>query len=54
MSIANSENGETILTGPIADQTALHGLLIKVRDLGIPLIVVTLADGVCWIPNQTP
>ena len=30
--------GETILTGPLADQTALHGVLIKIRDLGLPLL----------------
>ena len=33
-------NGETRLTGPVADQAALHGLLRKVRDLGMPLISV--------------
>lgn len=30
--------GDTLLTGPVADQAALHGLLKKVRDLGMPLI----------------
>jgi hypothetical protein len=34
-------NGETILTGPLADQTALHGVLIKIRDLGLPLLSLT-------------
>ena len=34
------EGGETILTGPVADQAALHGLLIRVRDLGLPLVSV--------------
>ena len=34
------QNGETLLTGPVADQTALHGLLAKVRDLGLALIAV--------------
>lgn len=33
-------NGETLLTGPVADQAALHGLLKKVRDLGLPLAEV--------------
>lgn len=33
-------NGETLLTGPVADQAALHGLLKKVRDLGLPLVEV--------------
>ena len=32
------DSGETILTGPIVDQTALHGVLIKIRDLGLPLL----------------
>ena len=41
MSIADAENGEAVLTGLVADQAALHGLLIKIRDLGLPLIAVT-------------
>lgn len=32
------DEGETLLTGPVADQAALHSLLRKVRDLGMPLI----------------
>ena len=35
------DNGETLLTGPVVDQAALHGLLRKVRDLGMPLLSVT-------------
>jgi hypothetical protein len=35
------EDGRTLLTGPVVDQAALHGLLKKVRDLGMPLISVT-------------
>lgn len=34
------EDGRTLLTGPVVDQAALHGLLKKVRDLGMPLISV--------------
>lgn len=34
-------NDETLLTGPVADQAALYGLLKKVRDLGMPLLSVT-------------
>jgi hypothetical protein len=41
MSITSEENGESVLTGPVADQAALHGLLKKVRDLGLPLLSVT-------------
>jgi hypothetical protein len=33
-------NDETLLTGPVADQAALHGLLAKIRDLGLPLLSV--------------
>jgi hypothetical protein len=38
MTITLEDNGDTLLTGPVVDQGALHGLLRKVRDLGIPLI----------------
>lgn len=38
------DNGETILTGPVVDQTALHGVLIKIRDLGLPLLALTRLD----------
>jgi hypothetical protein len=38
LSITLEEGGETLLTGPVVDQAALHGLLRKVRDLGMPLI----------------
>ena len=40
MTITLEDNGETLLTGPVVDQAALHGLLKKVRDLGTPLISV--------------
>lgn len=40
LSISLQDNGETLLTGPVVDQAALHGLLKKVRDLGIPLLSV--------------
>jgi hypothetical protein len=38
VSITLEDNGETLLTGPVMDQAALHGLLRKIRDLGMPLI----------------
>jgi hypothetical protein len=38
MAITLEDNGDTLLTGPVVDQAALHGLLRKVRDLGMPLI----------------
>ena len=38
--ITLEEDGDTLLTGPVPDQAALHGLLKKVRDLGMPLVSV--------------
>jgi hypothetical protein len=40
LSITPGEDGTTLLTGPVIDQSALHGLLKKVRDLGAPLVSV--------------
>jgi len=44
MTITLEGNGETLLTGPVVDQAALHGLLRKVRDLGLPLVSVTRVE----------
>ena len=41
LTITLEEDGDTLLTGPVVDQAALHGLLKKVRDLGMPLLSVT-------------
>ena len=40
LTITLEEGGDTLLTGPVVDQAALHGLLRRVRDLGMPLISV--------------
>jgi hypothetical protein len=40
LTITLEVGGDTLLTGPVADQAALHGLLKKVRDLGMPLVSV--------------
>jgi hypothetical protein len=40
LTITLADNGDTLLTGPVVDQAALHGLLKRVRDLGMPLISV--------------
>ena len=45
MAIILEDNGDTILTGQVVDQAALHGLLRKIRDLGLPLVSVTCDDG---------
>ena len=45
MAVALTEDGDTLLTGPVADQAALHGLLRKVRDIGIPLVSVNELKG---------
>jgi hypothetical protein len=47
LTIMLEDNGETLLTGPVVDQAALHGLLRKVRDLGMPLLAV-----ICLQPAQ--
>ena len=44
LTITLEENGEMLLTGSIADQAALHGLLKKVRDLGMPLLSVNRVE----------
>ncbi len=38
--VIQQERDETVLTGPIVDQAALHGILAKIRDIGIPLLAL--------------
>jgi hypothetical protein len=40
----DEERGQTVIAGPVADQAALHGLLAKVGDLGLPLVSVRRVD----------
>ena len=47
LGMTHEEDGTTVLTGPVADQPALHGLLVKIRDLGLPLVSVNPIE-----PNQ--
>ena len=53
LAIANVENGDALLSGEIEDQSALHGVLNRVRDLGLPLIAVnrteSMPEGLCPI-----
>ena len=44
LSLTNEANGEATLLGPIADQAALHGLLVKLRDLHLPVLAVNRVD----------
>jgi hypothetical protein len=40
LEMVQGPDGETVLTGPVIDQAALHGILSKIRDLGVPLLSV--------------
>ena len=44
LTITHTDQNETVLTGLVVDQAALHGLLAKVRDLGLPLVSVNLSE----------
>jgi len=44
LTLTQDNDGTTIIHGPVADQAALHGLLQKVRDLGLPLVSVTQVE----------
>jgi hypothetical protein len=44
LAITLEENGSTLLSGPLADQAALHGILKKVRDLGLTLLSVNSGE----------
>jgi hypothetical protein len=52
LAVTRDEDGNTLLTGSVIDQAALHGLLKKVRDLGLPLISVTPVEpGQAEVPD---
>ena len=47
MTLTPEANGDTLMTGPVVDQAALHGLLRNLRDLGLPLLSIIRIE-----PNQ--
>jgi len=53
LTVTLEDNGNTLLSGPVADQAALHGLLKKVRDLGMPLVSVNQVQSSKTRPYQS-
>jgi hypothetical protein len=55
LTLTREDNGDTLLTGPVVDQAALHGLLRKVRDVGLPLLaVMRIEPGQADAPDVKP
>lgn len=44
LTIRRQEDGTTVLVGPVVDQAALHGVIVLIRDLGLPLLSVNAVD----------
>ena len=44
LTIRRQEDGTTVLIGPVVDQAALHGVIVLIRDLGLPLLSVNAVD----------
>lgn len=51
-SIQRQRDGTTVLVGPVVDQAALHGVLARIRDLGLPLLSVSNIAGTIGCPAQ--
>ena len=54
LTLTRDGDGTTVIHGPVVDQAALHGLLQKVRDLGLPLLSVTQVEPDHPTPNPQP
>lgn len=52
MTLTNESDGTTLIRGPVVDQAALHGLLQKVRDVGLPLLSVRQLDQSAAHPTE--
>jgi len=53
MTLASASDGTTTISGPVLDQAALHGLLRKLRDVGLPLVSLTQLPPVQAAPPLT-
>jgi hypothetical protein len=53
LTVSHEADGTTVISGLIVDQAALHGLLQRVRDLGMPLVSVTRAEAYHITPERT-
>lgn len=49
--MAARDNGETLLSGPVVDQAALHGVLVKIHSLGLPLLLAARTGCPCSSKN---
>ena len=54
LTLTTESDGTTVIHGPVVDQAALHGLLQKVRDVGLPLLSVTRIDPIESDPISQP
>jgi len=54
LTLAQDPDGTTVMRGRVADQAALHGLIQKVRDMGLPLVSVTTVNTTASIPSKEP
>ena len=54
LTIRNEANGEMVLHGPLADQAALHGVLMRIRDLSLPLLAISAVETGESPPDSPP
>jgi len=54
MTLTTHSDGTTVIAGPVIDQAALHGLLARLRDIGLPLLSVTRVDSDPQASPATP